>query len=84
MIKGSASIRVRGATLVCVVVAAGDNTVAAEVRPCTLKVAAIAAVAAGEAAAGEEVLGGDVWSLGSIALDADTIGHGLNSAKGPA
>ena len=77
------SDRVWSAALVRVVVASGDQTSVGKVLPGGLGEATIAAEATARAAS-NQVLGRDVEVGLSLTLNADTIGHGLNSAKSPA
>ena len=72
------------AALVAVVLAASDNALVLEILPGSSGVATVAAVAAGEGAAGHEVLGRDVGLLGTAGGNADAVSQALDAAKGPA
>jgi len=67
-----------------VVQVSGDDSGVDVVSPGGRGVSSVAAASAEEAAAGEQVLGGDSGLQGLVGGDADSVGDGLDSTEGPA
>jgi hypothetical protein len=74
---------VRLAAVVGAIVSAGDETLLSPEVPSHARVTSVATVAAGETAA-EQIFSGDVFLEGSLAVDAEAIGHGGDGSKSPA
>jgi hypothetical protein len=75
---------VRKATFVAVIVTTSHDTRGLVVVPSRIRVSTVATHTAGEAAARQDILSGEVSLVGAVGVDANTIGHGLSSAESPA
>ena len=62
----------------------GNGSLGLEPSPGALGVSSVAALAAGEAAAGQQVLGGDAGLQSLVAGNADSVREGLDGGDGPA
>jgi hypothetical protein len=72
------------APFVVVEFVSGDESLVLEEAPCSAGEATVASETAGEAAAGEQVLGGDAGLVLLAGGNAESIRHGFSSSEGPA